>query len=688
MSTSLSPSVNTLSYLNSHPMESSRLLNSLIDIVQTVENSPSGSPIDEIINTQILRRLLTAIHFRDIQTLKHSRRVGIISVGIGSRLGWEDSELRLIEIASLLHDVGKIGIPDHILQKPGRLSPDEAEYIASHHRVAIEILQATQASQELIQIVAQAHGVKVDTDDSNEKTSSLGARILAVADAFESLTSARSYRPAFDEKSALKILHEQSGKEFDRNIVAALERWLDSHESRGLHDNSAAEAAVQANAPTTDSAKANAACFCQLFQYLHLMESLYDAFYLIDDKRRVVIWSMGAAKLFGFPAVDLIGQPWHRSVVTANGPKPDPVEVAFQSAQSNCHALTLKDLEGNDQEFDVQTVPILDLNQRVVATAELICDGNESKKHRGQFRKLHMAATRDALTGVVNRGELDDKMIQVFNKWNSEPTIPFSIVFLDIDHFKEINDRLSHSVGDRVLIDVARLIQDELYSGEIVSRYGGEEFVILCPETPLETALERAERLRRAIMGTKIAEREDLRVTASFGVAQVEPNDDPESLMKAADKALYEAKNSGRNRTCHRKISAVQTAPTTEQKKQSDWIHHAEITTCVASSMLHIKLKGYVLDNMAKILDVKEDSLLLQVGSPGLLGGWGNKQERQPVKVWIDIHKLPNNEKVSGTRRILLKTRTEPIGRPAKKDTFHTRAAIVVESLRSYLIAD
>lgn len=104
--------------------------------------------------------------------------------------------------------------------------------------------------------------------------------------------------------------------------------------------------------------------------------------------------------------------------------------------------------------------------------------------------------------------------------------------------------------------------------------------------------------------------------------------------------------------------------------------------------MLSVKLKGYVLDNLSEILEVNENELLLQVGVPGVFGGWGGKPDRQPVKVHIEFQDLPRNEKKVGTKRILLKTTTEPIGRPSKHSTFHTRAMLVVESLRSYLIAD
>lgn len=673
----------------SRPMASSRLLNSLLKLVNTPVSSASKNSVDNLINVNVLRRLLAALCYRDPATLKHSRRVGLLSVGIGSRLGWEENELRLIEVAALLHDIGKIGIPDHILFKPGKLSPDEAEYIASHHCVAVELLQACHADRELVGIVAQSHGLDWNPSYQRGGDISLGARILAVADAFESLTSEKSFRPAFSEQEAFDILHDQSGKSFDRNVVAALERWLKTPDAGALNNTRASEAAISANTPATNEAVFDASNMCHLFQYIHMFENLYDAFYVVDQQRKVVLWSIGASRLFNFQAYDLIGQPWSRSIVANSSQSDDPLEKTFVQGVPVCHSLNLKDLHGSLREFGVQSVPILDEDGYVVAVAELVCDGNQSKKNRGQFRKLQMAATRDALTGIFNRGELDEQLEKIHQKWDLEPTIPYSVVFLDIDHFKSINDNYSHAVGDRVLIDVARLVQDELYSGEIIGRYGGEEFVILCPETPLETALERAERLRRAICENSIAGREEIHVTASFGVAQIEDGDTTESVVKRADAALYEAKESGRNKTCHRTIRKIDLKQIGDPEgKKKEWIHEVEIVTCVASSMLPKKLQGFVHDNSAKLIDVKESQLTLHVGSAPLLGGWGAKPDKQPVKVQITISELPRDEKKSGTKRILLTTITEPIGRPSKVATFQQRAILVTEALRSYLIAD
>ena len=102
-------------------------------------------------------------------------------------------------------------------------------------------------------------------------------------------------------------------------------------------------------------------------------------------------------------------------------------------------------------------------------------DVTKSKSNPNQFRELQMAARRDPLTGVGNRGELESRLARMFaSRAEQQEPRPLSVIFLDIDHFKSINDTHGHSVGDQVLIDLARLVEDELYSGETICRYGGK----------------------------------------------------------------------------------------------------------------------------------------------------------------------------------------------------------------------
>ena len=126
-----------------------------------------------------------------------------------------------------------------------------------------------------------------------------------------------------------------------------------------------------------------------------------------------------------------------------------------------------------------------------------------------------------------------------------------SVVMIDIDHFKRVNDELGHQAGDAVLREVARIMKDTLRSVDSLGRYGGEEFVAILPQTPHEEALRTAERLRKLVEGHVFhAGTREVRITVSLGVASYpfQGVDSPGSLIREADEALYRAKQQGRNR--------------------------------------------------------------------------------------------------------------------------------------------
>jgi diguanylate cyclase (GGDEF)-like protein len=165
--------------------------------------------------------------------------------------------------------------------------------------------------------------------------------------------------------------------------------------------------------------------------------------------------------------------------------------------------------------------------------------------------RLEALATTDALTGLFNRRYFDTVLFAELRR-TLRYRAPLSIVLLDIDRFKAVNDGYGHAVGDTVLCNVAGLITSRARSTDVAARYGGEEIVLVLPHTDARGAGELAERLRRAIADlSHVAGESDLRVTASFGIATYLASAEqlnPEELLRRADEALYEAKRSGRNR--------------------------------------------------------------------------------------------------------------------------------------------
>jgi diguanylate cyclase (GGDEF)-like protein len=164
-----------------------------------------------------------------------------------------------------------------------------------------------------------------------------------------------------------------------------------------------------------------------------------------------------------------------------------------------------------------------------------------------EHRLDHMSKT-DALTMVANRRhfvELLERELARAKRYGTS----LSCVMIDLDHFKEVNDRHGHLVGDQVLVAVADALRRSIRDSDMVARYGGEEFVLLLPSTDLPGARDLAERCRAVVAATQVAGRQGLlSVTASMGVASLPPALDLDQLLSAADEALYRAKHDGRDR--------------------------------------------------------------------------------------------------------------------------------------------
>ena len=190
---------------------------------------------------------------------------------------------------------------------------------------------------------------------------------------------------------------------------------------------------------------------------------------------------------------------------------------------------------------ELQIVPNVDANGRVVEVVGVTRDISERKAFEAELLRL---AVTDALTGVWNRRH-GEELFQAELADSRDTGRPLTLLMLDIDHFKSINDRYGHQAGDRVLIEISRRLQDGLGAADVVARWGGEEFVILLRDADIEEAVSTAEKLRGLIADNVFIDAG--LVTASIGAAQLAADDDLDSWLAHADEALYKAKRSGRN---------------------------------------------------------------------------------------------------------------------------------------------
>ncbi|NLJ79362.1 MAG: GGDEF domain-containing protein, partial [Tissierellia bacterium] len=184
---------------------------------------------------------------------------------------------------------------------------------------------------------------------------------------------------------------------------------------------------------------------------------------------------------------------------------------------------------------------IVRLNRMMVSRMELM---EEIDRRIEAEKKLQRLSATDELTQLYNRRAFNSYGDRVIN-YSKRHDEMLSIVMIDIDYFKRVNDKYGHNVGDMVLIRLADILSQNVRENDILYRWGGEEFIILMPDTEVEEAHKIAERLRRIVAETRFTQ--DIHITISIGVTQLGDMDIFDKLIERVDKALYKAKESGRN---------------------------------------------------------------------------------------------------------------------------------------------
>lgn len=195
----------------------------------------------------------------------------------------------------------------------------------------------------------------------------------------------------------------------------------------------------------------------------------------------------------------------------------------------------------NEEVYQVVFTPVLHEDHEVEGVVMLLTD----------ITKLHQKANYDKLTGLVNRRYFDELLQQEYNRCLRTPDKPFSLILLDIDHFKRFNDTYGHQIGDDVLREVAEVMQNNVRRTDHTARYGGEEMAIILPDTDVWGAAHVAEKIRRKVAQIQLLDPLDQpihRITASLGISEFRNEHNIEAIIRQADEALYSCKQNGRNR--------------------------------------------------------------------------------------------------------------------------------------------
>ena len=277
-----------------------------------------------------------------------------------------------------------------------------------------------------------------------------------------------------------------------------------------------------------------------------IMKSARDAIIMIDDKGYVTFWNPAAERIFGYTKEEVMDKELHKFMVH-DGSLYQVYKEAFRkfqlSGKGNAVGKTIelktkhKDGHEIDVELSLSAVRIKDAWHAV----GIVRDITERKKIE---KIIYLQSITDPLTNIYNRRFFMQMMEQEMERTRRNGK-PFSIIMFDIDHFKNVNDRFGHAAGDMVLKSIADMVKNRIRKTDCFARWGGEEFIILLPETSLEDAVGLAEELRGKL--SNMAFPEVGHVTASFGVTSYRPSDTIDTILLRADDMLYEAKASGRD---------------------------------------------------------------------------------------------------------------------------------------------
>lgn len=290
--------------------------------------------------------------------------------------------------------------------------------------------------------------------------------------------------------------------------------------------------------------------------FKRIVDNLHDGLYFVDRHRVITYWNKAAERISGFTAAEVVGKSCADNILThVDGRGCALCTGMCPLAETMCDRklrqseIYLHHKDGHRVPVSVRASPLTDDAGNVVGGIELFTDISHQAANVLRIQELERLALLDHLTQLANRAYVEREIHNRFEEMKRFGDQPFGFMFMDVDHFKTVNDRYGHDVGDAVLQFIARTLSANARPYDVYGRWGGEEFVgvIRCIG---EKDLERMGNRLRSLIETSYVVRGDQRiaVTMSIGATLFRPEDTLESLVKRADELLYRSKREGRNR--------------------------------------------------------------------------------------------------------------------------------------------
>jgi diguanylate cyclase (GGDEF)-like protein/putative nucleotidyltransferase with HDIG domain len=553
------------------------------------------------LHMRTIEGLALAIDAKDHTTHEHLHRVRLYAAEIGKELNLSELEREALHAAALLHDIGKLAVPDHIINKPGRLTPEEFDKMKIHPLVGADILERVAFPYPVASIV-RSHHEKWDgtgyPDGLKGEEIPIGARILAAVDCLDAVASDRQYRKALPLDDAMKLVVEESGKSYDPKVIAILARRYRELEAAAVSSLKIAEkdkhsfsyivergekpgAGFEVNRKhrhhgQTDflssiaSARQEAHTLFELSQDLGNSLSLDETLSLVAMRLRklvpydsiVVFLKQGETLVPEFVSGDyfkflssleisvgtgLCGWVAQNSKPIVNGnPEVDPGFVREHIAVTGLRSAMAVPLEGVTGLVGVmslyQAEPDAFTSDHLRVLQVITSKVAHFMENALKYRQAENSATNDYLTGMPNARALSIHLEQEIARCKREHS-SVAVMVCDLNGFKTINDRYGHLAGDKVLKLFSNLMQDVCREYDYTARMGGDEFVIVAPNMSPGSVNEKAILLSALAQeaGREVCGKDTL--SLSMGAAFY-PQDglEAEQLLAEADRKMYSAK--------------------------------------------------------------------------------------------------------------------------------------------------
>jgi len=551
------------------------------------------------LHLRTIEALSLAIEAKDHTTHDHLRRVQVYAVEIAKELDLDHDQLNAIRAAAMLHDIGKLAVPEHILSKPGRLTPEEFEKMKIHPTVGAEILDRVQFPYPVVPIV-RSHHEKWDglgyPDGLKCEAIPIGARILSAVDCFDALASERPYRQALTPQEAMKTLTEEKGRSFDPRVVEVMERrYLELEEMvntmeterrrldlapkvhRSVAPSSgfaevANEAEVRATSFLTSiiSARQEAQLLFELAQTLgnslSLKETLsvvairlkqmipHDSiiFFVCREGMLVPEYVHGVDfDLFSSLRIPL-GQGlsgWvarNEKPITNGNPAAETFHRGASSPPTTLQSALSVPLRGREGAAGALTLYSREKNYFTKEHLRMLLAASSklglSVENALQYEKAQSTASTDFLTGLPNARSiclhLEKELSRVRRTGN-----PLAVLLCDLNGFKKVNDSFGHLTGNRLLQEISARFKSSCREYDQVGRLGGDEFVFVLPDVTKDNIAEMQKRLSRAVHEASRSACPEMMVSVSVG-SSFYPEDGAsgEELLSEADRSMYEVK--------------------------------------------------------------------------------------------------------------------------------------------------